>query len=137
VPAHSEVGAVVEEDDTGRGREAAALAGARRRARAQVARIARAFAPRSELRSLAAPDTIVCRCEDVPAGAIEAGWCARQAKLYARVGMGACQGRVCGAALQLLYGWEADSVQPPTQPVLLSTLIAGGVPAATPSTSGA
>ena len=36
---------------------------------------------------------------------------ARQAKLYARAGMGACQGRVCGPALEFLFGWQAGTVR--------------------------
>jgi hypothetical protein len=87
------------------------------------------FALRPELRAIATPDCIVCRCEDVPLGAIDRAWIARQAKLYRRVGMGPCQGRVCGAALEFLYGWPPDSVRPPLQPSLVSTL---ALPASAP-----
>ncbi len=64
-----------------------------------------AFALRSELRALAEAETIVCRCEDVPHAALqsEPGWI--EAKLRTRCGMGPCQGRICGAAAQVLYGW--------------------------------
>ena len=48
----------------------------------------------------------------------------RKAKLYTRAGMGPCQGRVCGAALEFLYGWPADTVRLPAEPTLLSTLTA-------------
>jgi len=82
------------------------------------------FAPRAELRDVATPDTIVCRCEDVALGAIDAGWTMRQAKLYTRAGMGPCQGRVCGAALEFLFGWPADAVRVPAEPALLSTILA-------------
>ncbi len=75
-----------------------------------------AFALRPELRGLASPDALVCRCEDVPIGAIAPTWTLRQAKLYTRAGMGACQGRVCGAALALLDGQAADSVRIPLLP---------------------
>lgn len=83
-----------------------------------------AFAPRAELRDVVTPDTIVCRCEDVALGAIDSDWTVRQAKLYTRAGMGPCQGRVCGAALEFLFGWPADAVRVPAEPALLSTLLA-------------
>jgi NADPH-dependent 2,4-dienoyl-CoA reductase/sulfur reductase-like enzyme len=83
-----------------------------------------AFAPRAELRSVATPETIVCRCEDVALGAIDPGWTVRQAKLYSRAGMGPCQGRVCGAAFEFMFGWPADVVRTPVEPALLSTLLA-------------
>ncbi|WP_309570245.1 FAD-dependent oxidoreductase, partial [Deinococcus sp.] len=56
----------------------------------------RAFTLRPELRDLPAPDTVVCRCEDVTHGQLRPhpSWMA--AKLQTRCGMGACQGRVCG-----------------------------------------
>ena len=66
-----------------------------------AARLRRAFALRGELRGLAQPDTIVCRCEDVAFGRVDPAWSRRQAKLYTRAGMGACQGRICGAALDV------------------------------------
>ena len=61
------------------------------------------------------PDTIVCRCEDVRFGDLNPEWTSRQAKLYTRAGMGPCQGRICGAALEF-SGLAADSVRPPIQP---------------------
>lgn len=82
----------------------------------------RAFAPRAELRALSVSATIVCRCEDVTLGAMRSDWTMRQAKLYTRAGMGACQGRVCGPALEFLFGWPADSVRLPVEPALLSTI---------------
>lgn len=78
-----------------------------------AARLAHAFAPRAELRQLADRDTILCRCEDVRRGAIDPAWTARQAKLWTRVGMGSCQGAVCGEACKLLFGWDGNSVRPP------------------------
>jgi NADPH-dependent 2,4-dienoyl-CoA reductase/sulfur reductase-like enzyme len=83
----------------------------------------RAFALRPELSALATPTTIVCRCEDIPLGAIAPEWDARQAKLYARVGMGACQGRICGAAMRHLRGWPVDTVRPPIIPTTVDTLV--------------
>src|SRR5690606_16605058 len=57
--------------------------------------LAEAFAPRRELLDRVTPETVVCRCEDVTRAEIDPGWTARQAKLWTRVGMGACQGAVC------------------------------------------
>ena len=71
------------------------------------------FAPRPEVLSLATPDTIICRCEDVPLRLIDPAWSPRQAKLWARVGMGACQGAVCGPACSALFGWRSNTVRPP------------------------
>ena len=90
----------------------------RREARA----LDRAFTLRPELKALASDDTILCRCEDVPLGDIDPAWTPRQAKLYTRVGMGPCQGRICGGALECLAGWPADAKRPPIQPARLSTL---------------
>lgn len=72
-----------------------------------------AFAPREELRTRIADDTIVCRCEDVRWGALRPAWGQRQAKLQSRIGMGSCQGLVCGAACEALLGWHRNAVRPP------------------------
>jgi NADPH-dependent 2,4-dienoyl-CoA reductase/sulfur reductase-like enzyme len=75
-----------------------------------------AFKLRNELRSLAAPDTIVCRCEDVPYAQLQARSSWTAAKLATRCGMGPCQGRVCGPAVNTLFGWSVTSVRPPIFP---------------------
>ncbi len=97
-------------------------AGARASARRFAAGLERAFALREELKSLAADDTLVCRCEDVALGRIRGftGW--RDAKLHTRCGMGACQGRVCGGAAEFLLGWKAESVRPPVFPARIGSL---------------
>lgn len=105
--------------------------------RRMAARMDEAFALRDELRTIATRDTIVCRCEDVRVGAIDPGWTPRQAKLYTRAGMGPCQGRVCGAALEFLHGWPVDAVRLPTEPVRISTLIAGAAAVAPSGEQGA
>jgi NADPH-dependent 2,4-dienoyl-CoA reductase/sulfur reductase-like enzyme len=94
------------------------------RLRHEAARMDIAFALRSELRALADPGTVICRCEDVRLRDLNPQWTSRQAKLYARAGMGPCQGRICGAALQFLMGWSPDSVRPPVQPARLGSFIA-------------
>ena len=104
----------------------AALRRRRQRMRAYAARLDAAFALRPEVSSLAMPDTIVCRCEDVRMADLDRTWSSRQAKLYTRAGMGACQGRICGAALECVMGWRPDSVRPPIQPARLSTMLGAG-----------
>ncbi|OYV74130.1 MAG: hypothetical protein B7Z72_00880 [Gemmatimonadetes bacterium 21-71-4] len=106
------------------GRATAALHPPRDRARRVVGRIARAFAPRPELLGRPDPDTVVCRCEDVRFEQLVAAWGAREAKLATRAGMGACQGRVCGAALERLFGWPPAAVRPPLSPARVADLAA-------------
>ena len=103
----------------------AALRRARERERAFGRALARAFALRAELRSLGGPDTVVCRCEDVTLERLAPCRSAREAKLLTRAGMGPCQGRVCGPALELLRGWAPDSVRPPLEPVPVAVLASG------------
>jgi NADPH-dependent 2,4-dienoyl-CoA reductase/sulfur reductase-like enzyme len=81
-----------------------------------------AFALRKEVALLAQPDTVLCRCEDVRFDKMKgfAGW--RDAKLQTRCGMGACQGRVCGAAAKVLFGWGMESVRPPVLPGRVESL---------------
>ena len=83
----------------------------------------RTFTLRDELRSLVAPETIVCRCEDVTFARLRAQSSWRVAKLQTRCGMGPCQGRVCGGAVEFLFGWRAESVRPPVLAVRVESLI--------------
>jgi NADPH-dependent 2,4-dienoyl-CoA reductase/sulfur reductase-like enzyme len=92
------------------------------RAGAFASRLADAFALRLEVTQLAGDDTIVCRCEDVPMAAVRRCAGMREAKLYTRAGMGACQGRVCGSALEHLCGWQPDRVRAPLIPVPVSAM---------------
>ena len=85
----------------------------------------RTFAPGEELKQLPAPETIVCRCEDVTFAQLSAHSSWRAAKLQTRCGMGPCQGRICGAAVEFLFGWRAESVRPPVLPVRVESLIRG------------
>jgi NADPH-dependent 2,4-dienoyl-CoA reductase/sulfur reductase-like enzyme len=87
--------------------------------------LADAFRLRDELRRLPERDTIVCRCEDVTFGQLQqsAGW--RDAKLQTRCGMGPCQGRMCGPAVEYLFGWAPESVRPPLFPTALGNLGVG------------
>ena len=83
----------------------------------------RTFALRDELKDLATPQTIVCRCEDVTCERLRSHSSWRAAKLQTRCGMGPCQGRVCGGAVEFLFGWRTESVRPPILPVKIDSLI--------------
>ncbi len=95
----------------------------------------RTFELRTEVKHLAKGSTLVCRCEDVPYSRLRdhASW--RSAKLHTRCGMGACQGRVCGAATESLFEWKQDSVRPPLFPARVEC-IASAVSSSFTSTPG-
>lgn len=95
----------------------------RDRARAFARRLDAAFMLRPELRSLADHGTVVCRCEDVPLGSLVSFQGSRHAKLHTRAGMGPCQGRVCGPAMQFVFGWQPDSVRVPVGSATVDTLM--------------
>ncbi len=82
----------------------------------------RTFELRPELKALAKAETIVCRCEDVTFERLQASESWRAAKLHTRCGMGPCQGRICGAAVEFLFGWKAESVRPPLFPVRVGSM---------------
>ncbi|NGZ86635.1 NAD(P)/FAD-dependent oxidoreductase [Duganella aceris] len=88
-----------------------------------AARLTRTFALRPELATLADDDTIVCRCEDVRHGELRTHTAWRDAKLQTRCGMGPCQGRICGGATDILYGWRPDAVRLPISPARVSSII--------------
>ena len=79
---------------------------------------------RPEVCDLADGQTFICRCEDVPRSALSGMRSWREAKLHTRCGMGPCQGRICGAAVETLFGWENDSIRPPVAPARVATLAA-------------
>ena len=83
-----------------------------------------AFALRDELRALPQSATFVCRCEDVTMERVRACSNWREAKLHTRCGMGPCQGRICGGALEFLLGWRAESVRPPVLPARVGSFTA-------------
>jgi NADPH-dependent 2,4-dienoyl-CoA reductase/sulfur reductase-like enzyme len=101
---------------------ARALFPLRARTRAYAAALARAFSLRAEVCAAPPPETILCRCEDVPLAAIAGLRDWREAKLQTRCGMGPCQGRICGAAAGVLFGWETLAPRPPVLPATLATL---------------
>jgi NADPH-dependent 2,4-dienoyl-CoA reductase/sulfur reductase-like enzyme len=104
--------------------EARSLARRRSAGRRLAAAMERAFRPRRELAGGVRADTIVCRCEDVRLSEVARAGGAREAKLSARAGMGPCQGRICGPALEFLFGWDSDTVRPPVKPASFGSLAA-------------
>ena len=105
--------------------EAIELFSERAKARKFAEALAKAFKLRPELRELAKPQTIVCRCEDVALGQLRGFDSAREAKLQTRCGMGPCQGRICGPALELLSGWTPDKTRPPVFAARIGSLMEG------------
>jgi NADPH-dependent 2,4-dienoyl-CoA reductase/sulfur reductase-like enzyme len=108
---------------TGQQEKARALFAERRKLQRFADLLNRTFALREELKSLPQPDTIVCRCEDVSFAQLEKQTAWRAAKLHTRCGMGPCQGRICGAAIEFLFAWRPESVRPPVFPVNVGSLI--------------
>jgi NADPH-dependent 2,4-dienoyl-CoA reductase/sulfur reductase-like enzyme len=110
-------------DAVGQTAQARDLFGFRDRQRKFAKALARAFELRDELKELATQDTIVCRCEDVTFERLQSSDSWRAAKLHTRCGMGPCQGRICGSAVEFLFGWKAESVRPPVFPVRVGSMI--------------
>jgi D-hydroxyproline dehydrogenase subunit alpha len=108
----------------GRQREAAALASRVIPLQRFARNLDRAFALREELKKLAAPETVVCRCEDTQYSELKECSSWREAKLHTRCGMGACQGRVCGAITEFLFDWQQTGVRPPVFPAAVSSVAA-------------
>ncbi len=108
---------------SGAAQQAEALFGQRAKWHAFRAALAETYALRAELKKLATDETLLCRCEDVTLGRVRqfSGW--RETKLLSRCGMGACQGRVCGAAAKFIFGWDMESVRPPVLPARVASLI--------------
>lgn len=95
--------------------ETAGLRGEVARLRAFAAAMHRAHPVPAGWADALRSDTVVCRCEEVSAGTVrhaiaERGATdARQVKQLTRAGMGWCQGRVCGHAVELLAGGGSGS----------------------------
>lgn len=94
------------------------------------------FALRPELKRLARPETIICRCEDVRYRDLQNFSDSRSAKLQTRCGMGPCQGRVCGAATSYLFGWEPGQVRAPLKAARLGSLVLAEPASDTEKTGG-
>jgi len=91
-----------------------------------------AYAP-----ELATPDTVICRCEEVSFGEVEAALSEGLQDLGAikrrtRIGMGRCQGRYCAPVLDAMLAVRFDrprnefsgvAPRPPAKPVLIGDLV--------------
>ncbi|RKF14163.1 FAD-dependent oxidoreductase [Roseovarius spongiae] len=89
-----------------------------------------------------ADDTIVCRCEEVTAGAIREAVNLgapgpNQVKSFLRAGMGPCQGRVCGPVVSAIIAERRGEtpgatgyyrIRPPLKPIPLSELAQFTIP---------
>jgi thioredoxin reductase len=97
---------------------------------------ARLMALRLEQVAAIAPETVICRCEDVTRGEVDAACEAgardvNQLKHFTRCGMGPCQGRMCGDVAAELLAHRVGSREavgywtgrPPFRPVALDALI--------------
>lgn len=101
------------------------------RARAAVKALAASFAIKPGLCDLATDDVLVCRCEEVRAGAVRTAVQAGVTRLnhlkpWTRVGMGRCQGHICGPIVAQIVaresGQELEAVgiftpRPPVKPI--------------------
>ncbi|MEW9583639.1 FAD-dependent oxidoreductase [Paraburkholderia sp. DGU8] len=104
-----------------------ALVARRARWRRFGRRVEAAFALQEAARTPPADATLLCRCEDVSVGEVRRCEDWREAKLHTRCGMGACQGRICGAAANLYFGWPTAAPRPPFSPAQIGTLMTPGI----------
>jgi NADPH-dependent 2,4-dienoyl-CoA reductase/sulfur reductase-like enzyme len=128
----------------------AALERQRERLQAFAALLPAAWPVKPGWRTWVTDGTIVCRCEEIPASGIRAAVTqlgatdARSAKLFARAGMGLCQGRVCGYATAALTAQalardvaiddlHASARRPVAWPVTLGALAAEPVAVSVPA----
>ncbi|MET9391236.1 FAD-dependent oxidoreductase [Streptomyces sp. NPDC006624] len=101
---------------------------ARTRLGAAARALASAYAPPAHWPEQVTDDTVVCRCEEVTAGAVRdaldlGAGDERTVKLLTRAGMGWCQGRMCHTAVAGLAGCEpAPPARPFARPVPLGVL---------------
>ncbi|MGW6269113.1 FAD-dependent oxidoreductase [Streptomyces sp. NPDC055060] len=107
----------------------AAAAASRAKARTFAAAVDAVYAPPAHWAEQLRDDTLVCRCEEVPASAVRAAvgelgaTDVRSVKLLTRAGMGWCQGRMCSAAVAGLVGCAERSARRPfARPVPLGVL---------------
>ncbi|MGZ3102595.1 FAD/NAD(P)-dependent oxidoreductase [Streptomyces sp. H72] len=107
----------------------ARAARARETLRTAAAALAAAFPPPAGWTGQITDDTVVCRCEEVTAGAVReaveglGAGDVRTVKLLTRAGMGWCQGRMCAPAVAGLTGCEPGTARRPfARPVPLGVL---------------
>ncbi|MFE0435500.1 NAD(P)/FAD-dependent oxidoreductase [Streptomyces nigra] len=110
----------------------ARAARARDRLRAFAAALESVYAPPAHGTEQITDDTLVCRCEEVTAGAVREAVTdlgagdVRTVKLLTRAGMGWCQGRMCAPAVAGLTGCALTPTRRPfARPVPLGVLAGG------------
>ena len=113
---------------SGQSARAATLIDRRRHWQDFAARLQRHFALQPQILQLARPDTLFCRCEDVPCAAVAGATDWNSAKLHSRCGMGACQGRVCASAARHLFDWPEVAPRSPLVPARIATLMLDACP---------
>ncbi len=120
-------GAIAGYAATGQKEKADFMMAQRQRWRRFATATAAAFTLDERMNSLAKPQTLLCRCEDVALEQVrhQPDW--NTAKLSSRCGMGACQGKVCAAAARQLLGWPLPPPRVPLTPVRAETLVALGL----------
>lgn len=102
------------------GAEVERLLRRRRVLRAFADRLAAAHAPRRGWLAQVSDETVVCRCEEVTAGrlrsvaqatasAVDTPAGSRSLRLTTRAGLGPCQGRICGHAVDAVLGRSTPS----------------------------
>jgi D-hydroxyproline dehydrogenase subunit alpha len=104
-------------------REAARLRTQRDRWRRFARRVEMAFGLGEAARALPSDGTVFCRCEDVTCAQVREHTTWRDAKLQTRCGMGPCQGRICGCAAEVYFGWNTAQARPPFSPMQIDTLL--------------
>ncbi|MFD6907735.1 FAD-dependent oxidoreductase [Streptomyces sp. NPDC060077] len=110
--------------------EWAPAARVRARLRGCAAALDAVYAPPGHWADRVTDDTVICRCEEVTAGAVRESLAlgagdTRTVKLLTRAGMGWCQGRICGPAVAGLTGGPpAPDRRPFARPVPLGVLAA-------------
>jgi len=94
-----------------------------------AAALAKAYPVRDGWKGWSRPDTVVCRCEEVTRGDLEAAaderglTDGRALKLTSRAGLGLCQGRICSRNVSALLGApDAPIKRPIAVPVRLRDL---------------
>jgi hypothetical protein len=102
----------------------------------------RAYRPGIAVDAPIADATMICRCEEVTAGTLreavrDGARGPAQAKVFTRCGMGVCQGRICGSAVNRIIAEETGQsrdavgsyhVRFPLKPLSLTELAAGPHP---------
>jgi NADPH-dependent 2,4-dienoyl-CoA reductase/sulfur reductase-like enzyme len=131
-------------------REAASVRAGLARMSAFAGAVGRLMRPRPAMVEAIAPETVVCRCEDVTRSEIETAIAdgardINQLKHFTRCGMGPCQGRMCGEMAAELLALQVGSREevgywtgrPPLRPVPLADLLGrfdyGDIPVPTPA----